>query len=202
MIISQLEVMDKSKVRVYIDDEYAFLLYQKDIRHYQLQEGKEISEDLLKEILEDTVLRRAKQKALAILKFMDRTEQELRMKLSDSGYTDKIIDHVVEYINGYGYISDNRYASMYIRSKKNYKSKRMLQMELQRKGVDKGIIEEVLSEEYEDPESENPEILAIRREIAKKRIDVNDISWEEKQKLTAALYRKGFEIDKINQVLR
>ncbi|HHX11313.1 MAG TPA: hypothetical protein GX731_00700, partial [Clostridiales bacterium] len=64
------------------------------------------------------------------------------------------------------------------------------------------IIEETIRTHYScDDNSEDPEILAIEKAISKKRVDLDNITWEEKQKLIASLYRKGFSIDKINQLL-
>jgi regulatory protein len=201
MVITQLECINRNKVKVYIDGEYAFLLYEKDIRLFGLAEGQEISPQIYDEILTDTVLRRAKLKALALLKFMDRTEQELRNKLSEAGYKNEIIDLALDYINHYGYINDERYASSYIRTRMNSKSRLMLRMELLKKGIAKDIIDEVLNTEYQIEEEEDPELDVIKKAIFKKCPTPANITWEEKQKLISNLYRKGFEIDKINSVI-
>ena len=86
MLITRLEKVSKSKVRVYIDGDYGFFLYQKDMERYQLMEDEEIQMSLYEEIIEDMVLPRAKQKALSLLKVMDHTEAELRRKLSRNEY--------------------------------------------------------------------------------------------------------------------
>lgn len=74
MIITKLESGLQKKVRVYIDNEYVFLLYANDIRRYKLEEGMELTKEQYMRIIDETIFRRAKQKALAILKRMDRTE--------------------------------------------------------------------------------------------------------------------------------
>ena len=120
MIITRLEELEKARVKVYIDGEFAFLLYRKDIRQFELSEGAQISQTLYTTILEDTVIRRAKQKALAILKFMDRTEAELRKKLADADCTKEVIDRALDYVMGYGYINDERFAAAYYKVQKEY----------------------------------------------------------------------------------
>lgn len=201
MVITKIEEIERSKFNIYIDEEYAFLLYQKDIDTYGLQEGSEISDLCYKKIMEDTVLRRVKQKALAILKFMDRSEQELRKKLSDAGYSEEVVDQAISYVKEYGYLDDDRFAASYVRSRKNSKSKLAIKTELIQKGISKETIEAVFMEEYENNELEDAELSAIQKAIAKKTKTPDSLSYEEKQKLIAFLYRKGFDLSKIKKVL-
>lgn len=201
MIITRLEATDKSKVNVYLDDRYEFWLYQKELEQLGLQEGAMISEEVYVRVFEDPVSRRAKEKALSILKFSDRTEQELRKKLSEAGYTDHSIDRAIEYVTGYGYLNDERLASSYTRARMNKKSKLMIKMELMQKGVSTDAIDHVFSEEYSENPEEDPELDAIRKAISKKVREPEKLGYEEKQKLIASLYRKGFDISKIKHIL-
>lgn len=203
MVITQLEKLEKSKIKVYIDGTYAFLLYQKDIDTFGLKEETEISSDLYESILTDTIYRRSKQKALSILKFMDRTEQELRSKLSDTGYPDDIVEKTISYVMEYGYLDNERYASAYVRSRMNTKSKLVIKTELLQKGISKDLAERILAVEYEHDEiDEDAEMIALRRAVAKKNRSVEELNMDEKRKLMASLYRKGFDISKIKQVLK
>lgn len=202
MIITKIEKITKTKARIYIDGQYAFLLYQKDINLLQLEEEMELPEKIYQEIRDKIVFYRAKQKALALLKSQDRTRMELRNKLLEAGYTEDIIDQTITYINSYGYLNDARYASNYIRFRKHQKSKLQLQMELSRKGIGKEVLEPIFEMEYQEDGIEDPEITAIKKIIMKKNIDTKNITWEEKQKLVASLYRKGFALDKINSILQ
>ncbi len=71
----------KKAYKIYLDYNFAFLLYSQDIKLYGLKKGLDLSEETYHKIIEETVYRRAKQKALAILKFADRTQYELYIKL-------------------------------------------------------------------------------------------------------------------------
>lgn len=196
MIVTKLEELSKGKVKVYIDGEYHFLLYHKDIKIYKLQENELILEKVYEDIIQDTVLRRAKQKAMAILKYMDRTEQELKQKLKQAEYTDTIIESAIEYVKMFHYLDDERYAANYIRYKKSTKSKRQLQTELMQKGIRKEFIEQAFDDEYDD------EDIAIQKAIAKKTLDIESLSQEEKMKLASSLYRKGFKMDVIQKYMK
>ncbi len=200
MQITRLEELEKSKVKVYIDYEYAFLLYQKDIKAYKLIEGDEISPIHLETILNDTVLRRAKQKALAILKYSDRMESELRRKLAEADYKEDIISRVMEYLDQYGYLNDERVIAFYVRAKMNTKSKMVIRNELLQKGAKKEAIDEVMEQVYEENQ-EDAELMALKKAIAKKTKKPEELDNEQKQKLIASLYRKGFDINKIKKLM-
>ncbi len=195
MIITKLEDSHNGKIKVYIDDEYHFNLYQKDLKIHLLKENEMITEAVYQDIYKNTVLRRAKQKALAILKFMARTEQELVLKLKQAEYTDFVISEVLTYVKNYHYIDDKKYACNYIRSKKDSKSKRRIYSELIQKGIEKMNIDQAFCEEYED------ENFALQKAMTKKNKNINDMTEEEKVKLTASLYRKGFSLDLIKKYI-
>ncbi len=190
----------KTAYKIYIDYNYEFLLYKQDIKVYQLEIAAEITLELYDRIIEDTVFRRAKQKAMAILKYMDRTEKELYSKLKEAHYTDNIIDRTIEYLKEYHYIDDERYASNYIRFRKNTLSSFSIKTKLMHKGINKEVLEKIIAIEYDiDMNDADPEMLAINKAISKKYKDITDLNYDEKQKLIASLYRKGFDLDKINK---
>lgn len=202
MVITRLEELPKSKVKVYVDDIYAFLLQQKELEQYKLSEDKIITQEEYDKIMEETVIVSAKQKALSVLKFMDRTEQELRDKLKDAGFIQEVIDCTIAYCYEYGYLNDERYASYYIRDRMNTKSKMIIRNELLHKGIDKDTIDEIIRAEYENNDKdEDVELSAIRKAIAKKTKNPEDLSPQDKQKLIASLYRKGFEFNKIREII-
>ncbi|MDF2511505.1 MAG: hypothetical protein K0S04_1371 [Herbinix sp.] len=201
MIITRIEVLNKTKVNIYLDGEYSFFLAQKEVDQLNITEGDEIPSSFYDSLLEKIVLPKAKLKALSILKFMNRTESELRSKLSDAGFTQSIVDKAIQYVDSYGYLNDERLAETYIRTRKNDKSKLAIKMELKQKGVDSKIIDLVFSEEYDTEGEEDPEVVAIKKAVAKKTKSPEEMDYEAKQKLIASLYRKGFDISKIKQVI-
>ncbi|NLJ95716.1 MAG: regulatory protein RecX [Clostridiales bacterium] len=209
MIITKIEEINigrgKNKLAflIYADENFIFLFYSQDIRNYQLKEGCEITPSLYERIIEETVYRRAKQKALATLKRVDKTEKEIRLKLKDGYYTDEIIDMTIDYLEKYNYINDERYTSNYIRTHKLNKSKLAIKTNLLKKGINKTVLEKIIFDEYINFEDESdPEMIAIQRAVHKKYNNISSLSWKEKQKLIASLYRKGFDIDKIQTYLK
>lgn len=201
MVITRLEEIEKAKFKVYVDDEYVFLLYRRDIEEYGLQEEWEISQSLYDKIIDETVLRRAKQKAVAVLKYKDRTEHELRGKLSDVGYPEIVIDKAISYVQEYGYLNDERYVNTFIKDRVNLKSKMVIKTKLFQKGINRDLIDSRMEQVYEEAEIDS-EALAIQKAILKKTKNIELLDANDIQKLVASLYRKGFSVEKIRKELK
>jgi len=197
MNITELVASGKTKYKVYVDYEYAFLLSAKEVKLYGIQEGHQITDVLYSEILSEVVIPKAKLKAMDLLKSMDRTEYELMTKLRNAGFAQEICTVAIDYVKKYNYVNDYRYACNYINYRKETKSLKMLQMELARKGVEKELILQAIEEEY----AGNSEEEAVRREVRKKCRDVEELTYEKKMKLSAYLYRKGYSSSVVRKVL-
>ena len=144
--------------------------------------------------------KRAKLRCMNLLKSRDYTVYQLKSKLRDNGYPDEIVDCAIEYVASYGYVDDARYAHAYIESASKTKSHRQIENDLVRKGVDKQIIlsafAQLMQEQDEDTEEE-----LIRQYLVKKHYDRSSASYEERRKMIAFLYRKGFLLDKIYKIV-
>ena len=194
MYITRVENFGKSKIKIYIDEEYKFWLYSKEASKFSIDENKELTDAQYNELYVLN-LTRAKKQVLNILKRMDKTEKEIITKLGQAGYTDVIISETLDYINSFNYIDDERYARQYVRYKRDSHSKREIMNGLLLKGVSKEIAIEAIEEEYESEET------AILRAIKKRRRANEDLSDEDKRKLTANLYKKGFDLELIKRLL-
>ena len=75
------------------------------------------------------------------------------------------------------------------------KSKRQIQYELQRKGLTKEAVSDILEEHPVDEEAQ------IRDYMRKKRLEPEAMTQEERRKAMAALGRKGFSFETVNRVL-
>jgi len=202
MIVTHLETDARTKkVKVYIDGNYSFFLSKKELDLYKLEEGQELSNQLYNDIIENIIIPRAKEKALSILDYSDKTETELKHKLVQAGYNSDIIERTIDYLKAYSYINDERYAAGFIRSNKQRKSKLAITALLSQKGVDKSVINRAMSEEYYDDSGNDYEFEAIKKAVSKKVTSVENLDYTQKQKLIASLCRKGFDPDKVMKVL-
>ena len=88
----------------------------------------------------DDILKEAKKKALSLLGDMDRTEEELILKLKQKGYSTEIAEQAVEYVKSFGYINDVNYAERFIESRQKTKSRQEIYSVLCQKGIERTIV--------------------------------------------------------------
>lgn len=151
------------------------------------------------------VLLKGKKRALRLLERKDYTKKELKERLLKDGYETDIVEDIFAYLDSFHYLDDIRVAGSYIRCRKEYKSKRELVYALKQKGVSEEEIELALEENYRNEEDVSQEEVAILRQLQKYHVneeDLEEMSYEEKQKMAARLFRKGFEPDKIRKMLQ
>ncbi len=200
MTVTAIREVTKSRVLVSVDETFAFVLYKGELRSYGLKEGQEITEESYRDIMENLLPRRAKLRAMNLLKSRSYTEKQLYDKLKAGDYPEEIIEQALDYVRSYHYIDDRQYAEDYIEYHKESRSRSRILRDL----VQKGISAELAGEVYEEKagedrtELEKEQILALMR---KKNFSPNEATFEEKQKFSALLYRKGFQIDTIRCAL-
>lgn len=197
MQITEIKTLKSGRREIVLDNGTQFPLYVKEMYHYGLQTGTDLSEELLDEIYRDTVLKRAKKRLLYLLQRQERTESQLREKLRMDGYPQIIEDQAVAYVKQLHYVDDFRYACTYIRYHQDQKSRYILKNELRRRGIDADTIEEAFQTEYKADENE-----LVRRLLEKKRYNPDTADWSEQRKIYAFLARKGFSPDVIRRGMR
>ena len=92
MYVTKIEPVTKTKYKVFIDGQFAFVLYKGELSRYHIAQDTEVDERLVSQILSEIVLKRAKLRAMHLLTDMDRTESQLRTKLKQGLYPDDIIE--------------------------------------------------------------------------------------------------------------
>ncbi|QQS39875.1 MAG: RecX family transcriptional regulator [Acidobacteriota bacterium] len=138
-------------------------------------------------------------RAVNLLTFKPRSEEELRTRLLEKPWTNaEIVEDVIVKLKKYGYIDDDDYAKGFAVSKLKQKpvGRYRLQQELKRKKLDEKTIEGALDEAFE----EIPEEDLIERAIEKRiRVRGEPRDRAEKKKLFDHLARLGFGYDLIRE---
>ena len=103
MTVTQVEALfgSKSKYRVYLDGQPAFVLYRGELSRYHIREGRELAEKDYGDIRE-MLTKRARLRAMKLLEISDRSEEALRRKLSEGGYSPGIVENAVAYVKSFG----------------------------------------------------------------------------------------------------
>lgn len=200
MTVTGIMPLSKSRVKIEIDGEFAFVLYKGELTVYSIKEGEDIDENNYTELMEKVLPKRVKLRAMNLLKNRSYTTAQLTDKLILGGYSSALIKQAIDYVASFGYINDEQYAIDFIEYNKDKKSRKKIQMDLFQKGISDQIFlaawDEVVGDDNKLLEREQ-----IIHWIEKKHFVAQGASYEEKQKMMAFLYRKGFSIDSIRNLL-
>ena len=118
--------------------------------------------------------------ALRLLKFRARSENEIRTKLKQKGYTQEEIEETIAFLKEKGFLDDETFAYLFAydaMTLKKYGPFR-IKWELRKLGVDEYIIEDAISKVLNEVDIEE-----IKKELTK---------GLEPKKARELLYRKGF----------
>ena len=204
MLIEKIETVTRGRNKISLDNGESFILYIGEMRLLKIKEGAELSEETYLQIVKGILPKRAKLRAMNLLKSRSYTEYQLKKKLLDTGYSDSISEEAVAYVKSFGYINDREYAISYINEQASLRSRREIFQKLQQKGIQKTTLDAVFSEVYGETENADEstfdEIAVIVKALKKRGFTGNE-SYEEKQKLLAYFYRRGFEMDKVYRAM-
>ncbi len=147
MTITDIVPKRKGLSAIYIDDEFAMKLDSEIILISKFSVGSEINDDELKELVDKSNEKRAKDKALWLISYRDHSKKELCDKLiktADRESAEKAAQRMEEL----GLIDDEKFARRYANQLINVKhmSERAAQFKLVEKGIDKDLACEILEE--------------------------------------------------------
>lgn len=196
MVITNIVPKRQKLSAIYIDGEFALKLDTEIIIASKFTIGSEIDDDELKDLIEQSNLKRSKEKALWLLSYRDHSKQELQTKLakdSDSLSAQKAVERMEEL----GLINDEKYARRYADELINVKhlSTKGALYKLTQKGIDKNLAQEILNEFDVDPQEHI-------RIIVDKKYKKDILTDKGKRKAVAGLQRMGYNWNDINSVLK
>lgn len=153
---------------------------------------------------EKEILLKGKKRALRLLEKRDYSRKELTDRLLRDGYSQDIVTKIIDYVDSFHYLSDVRVAGSYIRSHKGTASRRKLEYMLRQKGISEEDICLAMEENYGIEDGIPQEEIAVLGQLRKYNVSneiLQEMSYEEKVKVAAKLYRKGFGQEIIRKVL-
>ncbi len=129
----------------------------------------------------------AKDYAAKLLGICDRSEKEIREKITKKGYSETECEEAIAFCREYGYIDDKRFAGHFVHDCVEIKKfgKWRIRQELRLKGVSEETIEEALSDIRDEGE--------LLKEELKRRFGNLDFSDKKiKNKVYGYFLRRGF----------
>lgn len=211
MTVTAITAVNRQKSRVCLEGAAdpafsSFVLSNRDILSLDLREGGEVDPGRFSEILQ--ALRAAcLLRCGSLLGSRDYTRQRLLGKLCDAGFPLPVAEQAADEMEEAHYLDDRRFAQNYISCHVADRSMARIRMDLKRLGVsdeDLSLAMEAVREEapggsrsFSDAEEEQ-----IRAFLAKKHYDPASADFRERQRIMAALYRRGFSQEMIRRVIR
>lgn len=196
MIVTKIEEWKGKKYRIYVDDEFAFSLYNKELRQFHIREGFEISIDLITHVLDTIIYKRAKERALFLLERKPLSIHMMRTKLKDNGYSVYTIEQVVSFLERYHYLDDEEYTRLYVSTYSLKKSRKQLEKELLCRGISHDVIDKYFEE------NTYSEQCCFEKQFRKYTRSKNLEDYSDRQKVFRYFYNKGFSVSIIEKYIR
>lgn len=205
-----VQARDPNRVNISVDGKYRFSLDVFQVGELGLKVGREVSEEELTELEQESQFGRLYTRALEYCLVRPRSVREMKDYLwrktrttkyrsqktgemkERAGVSQRVADRVLERLIDKKYLDDEKFARFWVENRFQAKgtSLKRLKLELAQKGVNKEIVEQILDESPRNDEDE------LQKIIAKKRSRYPD-----GKKFMQYLARQGFSYDDIKSAL-
>ncbi|HUC19950.1 MAG TPA: RecX family transcriptional regulator [Candidatus Polarisedimenticolaceae bacterium] len=176
----------KDRFSVHVDDEYRFSLSQNQLTDSGLRTGDELTIDQLNQLMQQSELGKALDKAYHFLSYRSRSRHEVAVHLRGKHYDSDMVDQVIDQLEVQDLLSDLRFAGEWIANRQllDPRSRMELKAELRQKGIGSAVVEEALA-----TVSAGDELEALETLIAKKNLRRR---YPDERKLWHYLSTKGY----------
>lgn len=202
MIITSIEAVKghPQTYNIYVDSSYCFSADYDDLIELGIKENNSIDYNDLNNIISKCQYRKAYNKAIRLLSTRQRSESELRKKLRDQNFEEKIIESILAKLKELNYIDDEKFCKLWIEDRMLLKptGKRKLNTELIEKGIDPEIINEALLNC--DCDDLNIALSLIKKKAERGNLHKLDDAFY--RKITRYLLYRGFGYDTVHEALK
>lgn len=181
------QVKTPTRYSIYLDNQFYCGLELETVMRHRLKVGQVIDPDELDAIQLDSERVKALDKALTFVSRSKKTKKELRDYLAKKGYTEQTVDNVLSKMEDYRFIADDDYSLDYVKSYSKSKGKRLIEMELRRKGISDRDMREAIESIGDETES------AVK--VAEKYLKNKQKTKENILKCYKYLLSKGFDYE-------
>jgi len=140
---------------------------------------------------------KARNKAFKLLSYRERTIKEIEDRLSKKDFEADVIKAVVDFLLEKDYLNEERFAEMWIRSRKKHhpRGRKLIYKELKNKGVNQRLINNALNK-YLSQQEEIEMAEYLKNKWLRRRTEEDSSSY----KLKNYLANKGFSYDLVYKV--
>ena len=187
------------RYNIYMDEKYAFAVDEGTLIKFGLTKGKVLEQFEIDEITYEDEIAKAFNKALGFLSFQMRSEHEVKIKLMAAGHGEAVVLEAIRKLEHLGFLNDESYSKALLETKKRTANKgpAAIRQDLMKKGIDKGLQEQVLGTFSHD------EQVKLAMELAEKQVRAGEqkTPTQVKQKIQDVLMRKGYSFTVVKEVL-
>jgi len=182
---------------IFIDGEFVLGIDKKTVEDMDLRVGKLVDEKDLKKITSQEELNKAQAYALMLLGYRERSLREIKIRMRQKGYEEKLVEKVVKYLKDRNLINDKRFTQLWAESriKKGYGRWR-IQSELEQKGVNREIGDEILKDLYSGIDE-----VQVALDLVEKKRWVSKEPPRLTERVSNLLRRRGFSFEVISNVV-
>jgi regulatory protein len=182
----QIQKRNKNRVNIHLDGEFEFGLTK--ILAAGLHVGRYLTDEQIENLKRKDTYEVAYARALKYIAFRPRTTDEVRKKLTGLEIDPKVVDATLERLQNNNLLEDGQFARNWVENRVAFKprGRRLLSMELQRKGLKPDVIESSM------------ENLPTEEELAFKAAEkyahrLQNLEWKQfHDRLAGFLLRRGF----------
>jgi regulatory protein len=185
----------ETRYSVYLDGRYAFSLSDLELSSSNLRVRSELTPDEVELWQAQSLEGKAYAAALRYIAYRRRSERELTDYLRRKEYEAEVIEPVLERLREVSLIDDRAFAAAWIADRQllRPRSRRVLEQELLKKGIDRELAHDALAELDDDDQA-----TVLMNLIERKR---RLTQYQDPQKLLAYLGRQGFGYAEIKKAL-
>ena len=185
-----------SRINIYLDGKYTFCLPVDIVVKEGLSTNQELSSGQVKALAAADRHRRCLNAAIRYIGYRPRSESEVRQRLRQRGFEDDCVEKVVDGLKEQGLIDDTSFARFWKENRDDFspRSRWLTRVELQRKGIDRELIEQVVGE-VDDNDS------AYRAALSKARHLSSSDYQLFRRRLGEHLKRRGFTYEVISNTI-
>ena len=186
----QTQTTDKERVSVFVDDHFLLGVNALIVLQMGLKVGQVLTAEQLVQLRSEELLQQAVDRALNYLSFRPRSREEVRRYLKKKETPPELIDTVLERLDRLDFVNDRAFATFWIESREHFnpRGSNVLKSELRMKGVDRDVVDELVSDEQDEERA-----LVAGRKKAASLVRLPDMDFKTfRTRLSSFLQRRGF----------
>jgi len=186
---------------LFLDGKYAFHLHKDVLSDLRWKIGQEVDQQEIRRVTRLEQLKKARDYAFLLLSYRARSYQEITERLLRKGHESEIVQEVVEELKDLHYLDDRAFAIEWVESRlREKRGKILIRRELLKKGIEKGVIDDSITESFK-------KIASTEDELAWQAIEKRVPRYQKLEKSKAYrrikdfLIRRGFSIETTENTL-